>query len=102
MSSYQFVSFFHVGTLKTTNYWRSQIHLLDNIDQALRDGITPDDPTEDVYEDSRDFGIACDQLESGLDGFRSSTTADVEEVGRRAAVELDDVHGGHGEASTID
>ena len=37
-----------------------------------------------------------------LDGLGGRAAADVKEIGRLAAVELDDVHGGHGEAGTVD
>lgn len=37
-----------------------------------------------------------------LDGGRGGTTADVEEVGGLAAVQLDDVHCCHGEAGAVD
>ena len=33
--------------------------------------------------------------------FLLNAAADVQEVGRLAAVQLDDVHGGHGEASSV-
>lgn len=73
-----------------------------NVDQALGDGITPDNTTEDVNEDGRDLGVTGDKLESRLDGGGCSTTTDIKEVGGAAAIDLDDIHSGHGKASTID
>lgn len=100
--SYQLVSLLHVGTLETGNDGSAQTHVLDNVDETLGDGVAADDTTEDVDEDSRDLGVAGDELESGLDSSGGSTTADVEEVSGATAVQLDDVHGGHGETSTVD
>ncbi len=96
------MSFFHVGTLKTTDYWSSQVHLLDNIDQALRDGITPDDPPEDVHEDGRDFGVAGNEIKGRSDSFGSCASTNIQKICWRATIELDYVHCCHGEASTID
>ena len=79
-----------------------QIHLLHNIDQALGDSITSDDTTKDVDEDCGDLRITGDQIEGGLDRFRSSTTTDVQEVCWRTTIDLDDVHGSHRQAGAID
>jgi hypothetical protein len=48
------------------------------------------------------FGIGGDDLERGRDLFLGSAAADVEEVGRLGAIELDDVHGRHGKAGAVD
>jgi len=100
--TYQLVSLLHVGTLQTGNDRSAETHLLDNVDQTLSDGVTADNTTEDVDENGRHLGVAGNQLESGLDSSGGSTTANVKEVGRVTTVELDDVHGGHGETSTVD
>jgi hypothetical protein len=96
------VGLLHVGTLQTGDNGSAEVHLLHNVDETLGDGITADDTTEDVDEDSGDLGVAGDQLEGALDGLGGGTTADVEEVSGRTAVQLDDVHGGHGETGTVD
>jgi hypothetical protein len=49
-----------------------------------------------------DGGIGEDDAEGFGDGFFAGAAADIEEVGGFAAVELDDVHGGHGEAGAVD
>ena len=41
-------------------------------------------------------------LNASVDPFLGRAAADVEEVGGLAALELDDVHGGHGEAGAVD
>lgn len=96
------MSLLHVGSLQSGDNGRAQTHLLHDVDQTLRDGIAPHDTAEDVDKDGRDLGVAGDQLERGLDRGRSRATADVEEVGGAAAIQLDDVHGGHGETGTVD
>ena len=100
--SYQLVSLLHVGTLETGNDGGAQAHLVDDVDQSLSDGVTADNTTEDVDKDSRHLRIAGDQLESALDSSRGSTTTNIKEVGGATTVQLDNVHGGHGETSTVD
>ena len=98
----ELVGLLHVGTLQTGDDGSAEVHLLHNVDQTLGDGVAADDTTEDVDEDSRHLGVAGDQLEGALDGLGSGTTTDVEEVSGGTAVQLDDIHGGHGETSTVD
>ena len=96
------MSLLHVGTLETGDDRSAQTHLLHNVDQTLSDGVTADDTTEDVDEDGGDLGVAGDQLKGALDSGGGSTTTDVKEVGGAAAVQLDDIHGGHGKTGTVD
>lgn len=100
--TYQFLSLFHVGTLQTGNDGGTKTHVVDDVDQTLGDSVAADDTTEDVNEDGSDLGVAGDELESGADGSRSGTTTDIQEVSGASSVQLDDVHGGHGETSTVD
>ena len=46
--------------------------------------------------------VRGDDLERGGDLLLGGAAADIEEVGRHFAVELDDVHGRHGEAGAVD
>ena len=100
--TYQLVSLLHVGTLETGNDGSAQTHLLHNVDQTLGNSVTTDDTTEDVDKDGRDLRVAGDQLESALDSGGGSTTTDVKEVSGVTTVQLDDIHGSHGETSTVD
>lgn len=102
MNTYQLVSLLHVGTLETGNDGSAQTHLLHDVDQTLSDGVAADDTTEDVDKDGRHLGVAGDQLESALDGSGGGTTADVKEVSGGTAVQLDNIHGGHGQTGTVD
>ena len=74
---------------------------LDDVDETLGDGVASDNTAEDVNEDSSDLRIASDEVESRLDGLGSGTTTNIKEVGRAAAVELNDIHGGHSKTSTV-
>lgn len=64
--------------------------------------IAAHDPTEDIDKDSRDLGIARDEIERVLDGGWCGSTAHIQEVSWLSAVELDDVHCCHGESGSID
>ncbi len=51
---------------------------------------------------ARTRSVGEDQLEGCGDALAGGSAADVEEIRRRAAVQLDQVHGGHGKAGAID
>ena len=92
----------NVGALETGNDGDLEVESLGGVDETLGDVVAADDTTEDVDEDGRNLSVAGNELESLLDGGRGGTTTNVEEVGGLAAVELDDVHGGHGKTGTVD
>jgi hypothetical protein len=102
VTTYQLVRRLHVGTLQTGNDGSLEVHLLDDLDQTLGNSVAADDTTEDVDEDGSDLGVGGDQVESLANGLRGGTASNVEEVGGGAAVQLDDVHGGHGKTGTVD
>src|SRR6202020_2494709 len=60
------------------------------------------DAAEDVDQDALHVRIGGDDLEGGRDLFLAGAAADVEEVRRRHAVKLEDVHRRHGETGTVD
>lgn len=95
------MGFLHICTLQTANNWSSQVHLLDNIDQALRNGITSNYATKDVDKDGRDFGVASNEIEGRSNSFRSGTSTNIQKIRRRATVKLDYIHRCHSEASPI-
>ena len=68
---------------------------------AFGDHVAAHDSAEDVDQDAFDVGVREDQLESLGHALARGAAADVEKVGRLAAVELDDVHGGHGEPGAV-
>ena len=74
---------------------------LRGFDDAGGDDVALHDAAEDVDEDAFDFLVGEDDLERFGDPLDGGSAADVEEVGGIAAVVLDDVHGGHGEAGAV-
>ena len=71
-------------------------------DDAFGDDVAAHDAAEDIDQDALHVRIAEDDLEGRRDLLLGGAAADIEEVGGLAAVELDDVHGGHGEAGAVD
>lgn len=92
----------HVGALQTGNDGDLQVQRLDSVDETVGNSIASHNTAENVDEDGRNLGVAGDQLEGLLDGRGGSTTADIQEVGGLAAVQLDDIHGGHGKTGAVD
>jgi hypothetical protein len=76
--------------------------LLDRRDHALGDDVTAHDAAEDVHEDALHVRVRRDDLERLCDLLLRGATAHVEEVRGLRAVELDDVHRGHGKARAVD
>src|SRR6185437_2993543 len=77
-------------------------HILDGIDHTVSDEVAADDAAEDVDQDRTDLGIRKYELECGGHPLTGRPAADVEEVGRLAAVQLDEVHGRHRESRAVD
>ena len=72
------------------------------VDDALGDDVAAHDAAEDIDQDRLDVGVGEDDLEALRHGFRRGAAADVEEIGRLAAVQLDQVHGRHRQAGAVD
>ena len=64
--------------------------LCHSANDAFRDHVATDDPTEDIDQNSLNIGVGKDDLERFSNAFLGRTAAHVEEVRRRAAVQLDD------------
>jgi hypothetical protein len=77
-------------------------YLPDRSDDALSDEIAADDATEDVHENRPDALVGQDQLERLRHPLRRRATPDIEEVGRFAAMELDQIHRSHRQARAVD
>ncbi len=71
-------------------------------DDAFGDQVAAHDAAEDVDQHGFDIVVAEDELERFGDPLGGGSAADVEEVGRLAAGEFDDVHGGHGQPGAVD
>src|SRR3954468_17358469 len=80
--------------------------LAERCDDAVGDGVTGGDPTEDVDEDALDGRVGQDDAQPVRHDLGRGATADVEEVGRPHPAELlagvgDDVQGAHHQAGTV-
>ena len=69
---------------------------------ARSDGVALHDAAEDVDQDALDLGILEHDLEGFGDLLGAGAAADVEEVGRFGAEQLDRVHGRHRQTGAID
>ena len=76
--------------------------LLQRLDDAFGDPVAAVDAGEDVDQDRLHIVVRHDQAERLGDALRRRAAADIEEVRRLAARQLDHVHGRHGEAGAID
>ena len=72
------------------------------LDDGGGEVVATKDATEDVDKDGFDFWVIVEKLESLGQLLTLGTAAHVEEIGGLASVQLNDVHGGHGQASTVD
>src|SRR5690606_34852425 len=90
-----------VGALKARNDRNLHADFLHRGNHAFSDQVAAHDAAEDVDQDGLDLGVGKNELERLGDAFLGGAAADVEEVRRIAAVQLDDVHGGHGETGAV-
>ena len=93
---------FDVGAFEPHHQRHLQAHLLDRGDHAFGDDVAAHDAAEDVDEDALHVRVGGDDLEGFGHLLLGRAAAHVEEVGGFGAVELDDVHRGHGEARAVD
>ena len=91
-----------VGALEAHHQRHLEADLLDRGDHALGDDVAAHDAAEDVDEDALHVRVGGDDLERRRHLLLGGAAADVEEVGRALAVELDDVHRRHREAGAVD
>lgn len=87
--------------LKTHNHGHVQIQILGGGDDTLGNDITTHNTTEDVDQNAKHLRIGSDDLEGGLDRLGSGTTTDIQEIGRFTAIQLNDIHGGHGQTGAV-
>src|SRR5262249_11757747 len=92
----------HIGAFEPHHQRHPQAHLFHRCDHAFGDDVAFHDAGENVEQDALHFGIGGDDLEGGRNLLLAGAAADVEEIRRRLAVKLDDVHGRHGEACAVD
>src|SRR5207248_1992288 len=83
-----------VGAFQAHDQRHLQSDFLDCGDHTLGDDVAAHDAAEDVDQDALNVRVGGDDLERRRHLLLGGAAADVEEVGRLGAVELDDVHGG--------
>lgn len=91
-----------VGALQAQNHRLVERVLLVGADDGGGEVVASEDSTEDVHKDSFDLGVVVEELEGLGQCITLCTTTDIKEVSRLTTVELDDIHGGHGETSAVD
>ena len=91
-----------VGALEAQYHRLGERVLLVGLDDGSGEIVAAQDTAENVHEDRLNLVIIVQQLESFNKCLTFGAAADVKEVSGLATVQLDDVHGGHGQASTID
>src|SRR5690606_7674564 len=74
----------------------------DCIDDTFSDQVATDNAAEDVDQYRLDLAVGDDQLERLGYAFLGGAATDIKEVRRFAAMQLDDVHGRHGQSRTVD
>ena len=90
-----------VGAFQAHDHRHLHAHVLHGGDDAFGDDVAADDAAEDVHEDRAHFRVRQDQLERRRDALGRGAAADVQEVRRLAAVQLDEIHRRHGEARAV-
>src|SRR5690606_23021381 len=91
-----------VGALHADDQRYAEIDGLARGNYAFGDNVATHDAAEDVDQYGFDTLVLEHDLEGFGDFFRRGAAADIKEVGRLAAKQLDGVHGCHGQARTID
>merc|ERR1719370_1514814 len=68
---------------------------------AFSNDVASHDAAKDVHKKCVHFRVSSDDLESLFHLVSSGTATDVQEVGGGTPVQLDDVHGGHGQPGPV-
>src|SRR5262249_31321102 len=76
-------------------------HLLHRVDDTIGNEVAAHDAAEDVDQHRAHPAVGKDQFERRCHTLAGGTAADIEKVGGLAAVQLDQVHGCHGESRTV-
>ena len=97
-----FLGLFDVGALKPDDDGFAQADVGSSVDDARRDDVAPHDAAKNIHKDRLDLVVRVQNFERFRDLLFGRTATDVKKVGRIAVVQLDDVHGGHGQARAVD
>ena len=90
-----------VGTLQAHHHGHGYADVLDRRGDAFGDQVAAHDTAEDVHQNRLHVGVGENDPERPRDALRRGAAAHVEEIGRLAPVELDDIHGRHREAGAV-
>jgi len=90
------LALFDIGALEPHDQRLVEPKAAGRADNALGDDVTAHDAAEDVDKDALHILVGENDLEGFGDTLGGGATTDIEEVRRRAALQLDDVHGRHG------
>src|SRR5437016_3038346 len=91
-----------IGAFEPHHQRHAQTDLLDGRDHALGDHVAAHDAAENIDQNALHIVVGGDDLEGRRDLLLGSAAADVEKIRGLLAVELDDVHGRHGKAGSVD
>jgi len=91
-----------VGASETEDHLLVEVVFLVRVDDRFGEAVAAQDTSEDVYENGLHLFVVVEESESFFESFTLGTATDIEEVGWLSTVAVDDVHGGHSEAGTVD
>ena len=94
-------SFFDICSFQPDDYRNRELHRFRGIDNSLRNHVHFHDPAENVYQDRFHIFIRDQNFKRFGYLLFGRATANVEKVGRTAAVKFDDVHRRHRQAGAI-
>merc|ERR1712226_257253 len=91
-----------IGALQANDQGLGKVELLDGVDETAGDDVAPHDTTEDVDQHGLHRVVLLHDFERLQHLILGGAAANVQEVGGLASLELDHVHGGHGQAGSVD
>ncbi len=98
----QLLPLFDLAAVHADHDRQGAVDLGGRFDDPLGDDVAAHDAAEDVDEDPLDVAVLENDLEGLGDLFAGRSAADVEEVGRLAAVLIEHVEGRHGQTGAVD
>src|SRR5690606_37759162 len=91
-----------IVALQANHHRHLDVDFFHRADDALGNHVATHDAAEDVHQHGLHIAIGKNDLEGFADALLGRATAHIQEVGRLAAMQIDDVHGAHGQAGTVD
>jgi len=97
----ELLSFGDIGALEPADDGLLHADVSSGVDDSRSNDVTFHDASEDIDKDGEHLLVSIQQLECLLHLVLTSSSSDIQEVGWVAAFELDNIHCGHSEASTV-